>query len=180
MARKPGSRVRDYNAEPSTNQFGPRAVEPHSPWQKLIESSREEKEITLRDLAARADIPAGTLFNWVRNKRGCPPRISYTANMNKRFATALGISPDTLADAYNASAYKPLDPAAIEADPRPAPHVSENSTAFTVDGLKRFLAILKATGRPSFTIGELELSASMIEDQSVKPLDPPKPPGRRS
>jgi transcriptional regulator with XRE-family HTH domain len=176
MARTPGSRVRNYDIEPAQNPFGPQAVEPHSPWQLMIEKAREEKKITLRDLASRAQIPPGTLFNWVRNKRGCPSRSTYTANLNSRFAKALEIKPEDLADAYNRSAYTPIDPAALEEDPppRPAPHISEGATA--LDGLMRFMSILKAAGRESFSIGELELSASMILEASVKPLDKPKPP----
>ena len=186
MARLPGSRIRNYDIEPSDNPFGPKAVEPHSPWQLLVEKTRAEKQITLRQLAALADIPSGTLFNWVRNKRGCPSRSSYTTGVNARFAKALGISEHKLAEAYNNSLFKPLDPKISEPDPRPAPHVSENATAFTVDGLRRFLATLKATGRETFTIAELDLAASMILAHGVKPLDgkdddtpPQPPPGKR-
>ena len=182
MARQPGSRFRDYSAEPSTNRFGPKAVNPFSPWQLLVEKQRVDTKQPLRLIATRAQIPAGTLFNWVRAKRGFPPRTSYTQDLNKRLAAALICDEQELADAYNASAFKPVDPKVIEA-PRPAPlTLQENPTAFTVVGLKRFLAMLKASGRTSFTLGEIELTAGMIlglgVDPSVKPLDDsdPTPP----
>ena len=167
--------------EPSKNRYGPKAVEPHSPWQLLLENARKEKRIALRDLATRAQIPAGTLFNWVRSKKGAPPRLSYTANLNRRLAIALGVTPEELADAYNASAFRPVDPDANESAPRPAPHVSEDATAYTVEGLKRLLATLKATGRTSFTLMELELSINLLLGpnpgaETVKSLDDSAPP----
>jgi transcriptional regulator with XRE-family HTH domain len=182
MARKPGSRARDYSSEPSKNRFGPKAVEPHSPWQLLVEEKRTEKEIALRELASRADIAAGTLFNWVRSKTGAPPRTSYTADLNRRLAAVLGVTADELADAYNASAFKPVDPNASEPSPRPAPHVSEDAATYTVDGLRRLLATLKSTGRTTFTLLELELSIAMLlgpdnAPEIVKPLDGNKPSG---
>lgn len=185
MAREPGSRVRNYDIEPSNNPYGPKAVEPHSPWQLLVEEQRAQKKITLRELATRAQIPAGTLFNWVRNKRGCPSRSSYTSPVNARFARALGISEDKLADAYNQSVFKPLDPRKIEQDVHPAPRTSENASALMGVGLKRFLEHLHATGRTEFGMNELDLAASFILGSAVKSLDqlplengapPPAPP----
>jgi transcriptional regulator with XRE-family HTH domain len=171
MSREPGSRIRNYDIEPAFNPFGPKAVEPHSPWQLLLEKTRADKKITLRELASRAQVPAGTLFNWVRSKRGCPSRSTYTAQVNSRFAKALGIPEQKLADAYNSSVFKPLDINEKPNAPRPAPQVGENASAFTVDGLKRFLAHLRASGRSEFSMTELELAASFILGAPVKPLD---------
>ena len=71
------------------------------------------------------------------------------------------------------------DPKVIEA-PRPAPHrLGENLTAFNVDGLKRFVAMLEASGRANFTLDEIKLTAGMIlgfsESPPVKPLDEESP-----
>lgn len=180
MARQPGSRYRDYKTNPSMNRYGPKAVDPFSPWQIMVENKRRETKQTLRALATRARIPAGTFFNWVRAAKGCPPRTSYTQDINKRLAAALDIDEQDLADAYNQSAFIPVDPNVIEAPPRPAPHaVQETPPAFTIDGLKRFLAMLRASGRTSFTLGEIELTAAMIlgldADPIVKPLDDSPP-----
>jgi len=168
--------MKDYSVEPSDNRYGPQAVNPHTEWQIKIETTRAEKKLSLRELASRANVPSGTLFNWVRAKKGAPPRASYTAGVNRRLAKALGIPEKELADLYNRAAFQPVDPSTPEPErPRPAPHLQENITTFTVDGLRRFLHHLKATGRESFTLLELELAASMILD-SVKPLD--QPPGQ--
>jgi transcriptional regulator with XRE-family HTH domain len=164
MPRKPGTRVRDYSRQPSSNQFGPQATDPYSPWQLLIEGIRQEKEITLRQLAALAQIPAGTLFNWVRAKSGAPSRSSYTSEVNARLSRALGVQEDKLAEAYNQSAFKPVDPQ--HPDPAPAPKTLESLPAQTVDALKRLLAVLKSTGRESYTLGEIELLAGMVISQS--------------
>lgn len=164
MARQPGSRIRNYSIEPSTNEFGPKATDPHSPWQLLIEGIRERKKITIRNLAKKADIPSGTLFNWLRSKKGYPSRSIYTSSVNKRLASALGIKEDELAEAYNKSSFSPVNPKAPDPEPppRPAPQVSENATAFMVDGLKRFMHQLELSGRDSFTLAELKLAASFI------------------
>ena len=103
-------------------------------------------------------------------QEGSAPRASYTANINRRLAKALKIPEKELAELYNRAAFQPVDPSKDEPGPRPAPHVQENATAFTVEGLRRFLANLKATGRDTFSMMELELAASMILN-TVKPLD---------
>lgn len=179
MARQPGSRFRNYKLQPSTNRFGPKAVDPHSPWQLLVEKQRCKTKQSLRDVATRAQIPAGTFFNWSRAKTGAPPRSSYTQDVNKRLAEALELPEQELADAYNASAFCPVDPKVMER--APAPNVQENPSGFIVDGLKRLLAVLKSTGRDHFSLMELELSIQMLlsttaQPDSVKPLDdtPPK------
>jgi hypothetical protein len=171
MARNPGSRARDYDKEPSTNLYGPKPVNPHSPWQLLVEKQREQIQISIRAVATRAQIPAGTLFNWIRARSGAPPRVTYTQDVNKRLAKVLKLKEEELADAYNQSAFRPVDPKVIEkppAPPRPTT-VQENSTVFTVDGLRRFLQMLKASGRTSFTVAELESMAALL----ITPDPPP-------
>ena len=162
MARKPGARIRDYNIEPSTNRHGPRAAEPFSPWQLLVEEQRKIHQLPLREVAILAQVPAGTLFNWLRAKKGAPPRVSYTANINSRLARALKIGEDELAQAYNSSAFRPVDPQSIEVENRSRARRQEGSPSLKLDGLKHLLATLKASGRESFTISELELSIQML------------------
>ncbi len=180
MPRTPGSRGTDYSAKTDVPTYGPRLVDPHSPWQLLVEKWRSEEKVAVRLLASRALIPTGTLFNWLRSKTGAPSRMAYTQDVNKRITKALHPKASgkkfeelekELADAYNKSAYTPVDPNVIES-PRPAPHsLQENSTAFTADGLVRFLQMLKTTGRESFSMAELEFTAVMILGPVVKPLD---------
>lgn len=164
MAIPAGSRRRDYSTNPKPDPVsGPKTVEPHSPWQLLVEGKRSEMSLTLRELASRAQVAQGSLFNWVRAPSGGPSRRIYTANVNLRFANALKLEPEDLAEAYNNSVNKPLDPEAFEPEPAPrAPGFQESSTAFTVDGLKSFLAMAKASGKTTFTYADLEQIAAFI------------------
>jgi transcriptional regulator with XRE-family HTH domain len=150
MARRPGTRIRNYNVEPSKNLFGPKAVEPHSPWQLLIERARLEKGISLREFAAKSEIPSGTIFNWVRSKQGCPTRSNYTSTINNKIAAAIGLDPEELASAYNQSAFRPVDPNVIE----PESKSCAEDRPLTV--LERFLAVLRQSGKDSFTLNDLE------------------------
>ncbi len=164
MARKPGTRARNYSLEPSNNQFGPKATDPHSPWQLLIEGIREEKELTIRQVAAKAQIPSGTLFNWIRSRKGCPSRSAYTSMINKRLAAAIGVPEEQLADAYNRSAFTPINPSNPDpAPPRPAPGLAENPSALEgAAGMTRFMDTLRVSGRNSFTLAELEMISSLV------------------
>ena len=163
MALSPGSRRRIYKDDPRSNKTGPRAVDPHSPWQLLVEKQRKELKLSMRKLATRAQVSDGSLFNWLRNAAGGPTRMSYSANTNRRFAVALGLKPEILAEAYNESLFTPVDPDAIEEPPRPAPHPSKELPAgFSVDGLRRFLAMAEACGKATFTLADLKLIAAMI------------------
>lgn len=157
MARKPGSRSRDYDLEPATNKLGPKAMNPHSQWQLLVEKQRETTKQPIRKIAELSQIPAGTLFNWVRSKRGAPPRASYTDDLNRNLARALRISPEELAEAYNASAFRPLKPDVVEAIERFDGRHPKILSQIAEDGLVRLIAILRASGRLSFSIEELEV-----------------------
>lgn len=167
MARKAGSRVKIYADEPYSSQAGPVRTDPFSPWQLLIEETRarDDIDLSIRALAKKAEVNPSTLFNWLRSKSGGPLRYAYTANINRRLARALDLEPEVLADAYNRSAFKPVDPQANEPAraPRPAPeNLQESSTVYTVDGLKRYLALLEATGQTSFTLDQLKALSGFI------------------
>jgi hypothetical protein len=178
MPRQPGSRIKDYEIDPFSGSSPHRPVNPFSPWQLLVENTRAEKHISLRKLAELSEIPNGNIYNWTRSWRGGPMRTVYTASVNDRLSRALGLDPQELADAYNKSAFMPLDPNKPESDPRPGPRSSGNSAQLDTDGLRRFMATLHATGRDSFRILELEQIASMLfpAQPAVKPLDPGEPP----
>ncbi len=166
MSRRPGSRIRDYQIEPANNVRGPVATNPHSPWQLLIEEIRETREISIRDLAKRAHIPSGTLFNWLRSRRGGPSKSIYTPQINKRLAAAIGVKESKLTDAYNRSVGLPAPhphekPFAAPAE-IPAPLLREEETSFRIEALKRFLHSLEATGKTEFTLQELKFAAAII------------------
>jgi len=161
MARQPGSRIRDFDQQPAANPRGPSHVNPHTPWQILIEDTRGSS-MSIRDLAAKAKIPDATLYNWLRAKRGSPTAANYSASINRRLASALGLDPAVLADAYNRS-QPTLDPDAPDEAPRaPAPQPSGNLPGTQVDGLKRFLAMLDASGAQTFTLDQIKAFAAVI------------------
>lgn len=168
MPRQPGSRIRDYSKEPSQNPHGPKPTEPHSKWQLLVEGKRSEHKISLRDLATRAHIPSGTLFNWVRAKTAAPPRLSYTAAINRRLAAALHISAEELSDAYNQSAFQPLDPNAPSPAPAPAPKTRTASIADFEENLGRIVMVLQSTGNTSFTIDDIKSASSLVLQSKLK------------
>ena len=130
----------------------------------LIADKQKELNLSIRQIAEKAQISDGTFFNWIRSPKGAPPRKSYTQSINKRLAAAIKVTPEELADAYNSSAFNPIDPAVPDPEPAPpAPHgVQEVPTAFVVDGLKRFLSMLRDSKRPTFTLAELESFATLI------------------
>lgn len=177
MAISPGSRRRIYEIDPSQGNAH-KFVDPHSPWQKKIEEARAEKEISLRKLGEMAKVSPATLYNWLRSTRGGPSRTYYTTSVNERIANALRLDPKELAEAYNQSQQRPLDPDQPDPAPRaPAPPSSKGLPAGNPDALKRFMATLHAMGAASYSIAQLEQVASMILDP-VKPLDPPASKGK--
>jgi hypothetical protein len=132
----------------------------------MVEEKRADLKISMRELGIRAQTPQGTIFNWLRNKRGGPPRIIYTSNLNRRFAAALQVDETELAEAYNKSLFTPVDPKAQEEAPRPVPHhLQENSHG----SLRSFLAIVDASGRTSFTPAEIHQIASFILPAGTPP-----------
>jgi hypothetical protein len=166
---KAGDRKKTYPAADSTPSPGRQIfVEPHSPWQLAIEEIRARKEISIRTLAAAAKIPDPTLYNWLRSKSGRPQQRHYSANINRRIAAALGMTPAALAEAYNRSVPQ-LDPDAIDPEPRaPAPQTSENLPATQVDGLRRLRGMLRASEATSFTLAQIEQFIDML----LPPQDP--------
>lgn len=162
MPAQPGSRRRIYGEEPFDGSSPHKPVDPHSEWQVKIEDARAEKGLSFRKLAELSKIPAGNLFNWLRSAKGTPSRTAYSSSVNNRLATALGIDPEELADAYNKSAFKPVDPNTPDPAPRaPRPGPQENLPG-DPESLRGFLGALKATRRPSFSISELETMAAMF------------------
>lgn len=175
MPRSPGYRSSDYSKDS-------RFSEPHSPWQQLIETRRTELEISMRTLGGLAKISANTLFNWLRSPRGCPPIRSYPATVNKRLAEALQLDPQTLQEKYTQSRLEkdkrlwdatpaPHDRKESSKDthPRPAPRapvLEESPAGYSVrDPLSRLLAMLRASGRTSFTLDQIELFADTLRGQ---------------
>ena len=86
-------------------------VEPFSPWQVLIQDRCTELGLSSRALAAkiatkRREYEHTTVWAWLRSPEGAPPGNTYTQDLNRRLAAAIGVSPDVLAEAFEESRRK--------------------------------------------------------------------------
>lgn len=161
MSMRPGARRRDYTSDPDNpeKKNSPKFVDPHSPWQVMIEEARIREHLSIRAVAATSKISAGTLFNWIRSVSGYPSKKHYTPSVNNRLARALKLKPAELAEAYNQSASM-TDAPGSEAPraPRPAP-----GTSGTPSGqIDRLLAVLSQSGRDHFTLDDIRAAAQLV------------------
>ncbi len=81
---------------------------PHSPWQIMVNEKMLATAVSYRDLATATNrtttpIPYSTIYNWLHSRSGAPNHSSYTQEINRAIATALGIRPSELAVAAEAS-----------------------------------------------------------------------------
>lgn len=167
MPPRPGYRRKDYDTEPSKARIGPQFVEPHSEWQLLVEKTRATKRLSIRTLAELSKVPAGTFFNWIRAKSGCPPYTTYKPAVNDRLAKILGLPAESLWQAYKNS---------LDSEPVPAPTFQKNpSLGIPVNleqspaayragtnKLAQFQNMLAATGKQSFSIQEITTLISIL------------------
>jgi hypothetical protein len=120
-------------------------VEPFSEWQLLVQARCQEDNISTRALAAKIATPERkfehtTIWSWLRSPEGSPPSETYTADLNRRLAKALGITPERLAEAFDNSRRK----FAFS-----SPHASQQ-------GPLNILAMLfKSSSRKSWTTAEI-------------------------
>lgn len=95
-----------------------KTADPHSPWQRLVHARMVELDLSLRAVAEKVSTKASPLghtrlYNWIRHVDGYPPKDSYSAEINARLARALELTPERLAEAYEASrkVFHTADPA---------------------------------------------------------------------
>lgn len=105
---KPGTKTGPQPRAQETTRPRPKRVEPFSPWQKLVDQRMIELQVTTRALTekistAKRKFAHTTLWAWLRSVEGCPPKETYTADINRKLAIALEIKPDVLAQAYERS-----------------------------------------------------------------------------
>lgn len=167
---KAGSRRRDYSEQPATNKNGPVFADPHSPWQLMIEAAREEHQLSIREVAQKANVPAGTLFNWLRGQRGFPLKRYYNEKVNDRLARALHLKPEGLLKAYAQSAIADMSLLQEEASEyrttsRPAPRAPDSGKFSSALSASRLIQVLEATGKESFTVAQIKAIVGTLEDQ---------------
>jgi hypothetical protein len=86
-------------------------VKPYSQWQLLVQARCADLNLSTRALASKIASPLRTyehttLWAWLRAPEGTPPGDTYTTDLNRRLATALDLTPDRLAEAFEESRRK--------------------------------------------------------------------------
>jgi hypothetical protein len=134
----------------------------------MVEEHREIQGLSIRALAKETDIPAGTIFNWVRAKSGHPPASSYTEAVNGRLAYRLEVDPKILWKAFKDSLTKrkPAPAPAPMPQENSAPAMKEESAPYrTSPALRpRLIAMLRVTGKQTFTLEEIETILDLLGD----------------
>jgi hypothetical protein len=113
---KAGTKVKDYSKpiqpgdEPKRRRVVKR-VDPFSPWQTLVQDRCAELGISTRALAEKIASPRKTyehttIWAWLRSPEGTPPGSTYTQELNRKLAGAIGVHPDVLATAFEDSRRK--------------------------------------------------------------------------
>lgn len=102
-----GHRVTRYTGTSVVDASGRKRkrAEPFSKWQKLVIDRMTELNMSTRALASKISVatrPVGhtALWAWLRHPDGHPPKQSYDRALNTRLAKALGISAETLMEAF--------------------------------------------------------------------------------
>lgn len=120
----PGGRIIEY-------------VEPHSPFQKLIETARLRYGFTTRSLGAAIGTSQSNVWIWTHNKNGFPSPKSFKEHHLEALSQVLKIPQEEIRSAIDASRswYRPgeLPP------PRP-----------TIDAFKAFIEVLENDKRDRF------------------------------
>jgi transcriptional regulator with XRE-family HTH domain len=81
--------------------------EPHSPFQKLIDSQRKRCGLSGRELTERIGVSQSTLWIWLHNLNGFPHPKSFNSEHVRRLAEVLSISESEIKTALEAS--RPFD-----------------------------------------------------------------------
>lgn len=82
--------------------------EPHSPFQKLVDSARQKQKLSGRELAAKIivdgePVSQSTLWIWLHNENGYPHPKAFTAEHLRQLAKAIKVPIEELKKALDAS-----------------------------------------------------------------------------
>lgn len=102
---------------------------PHSPFQKLIDTVRTRRRISVRGLARKIGVSPSTLWIWLHSENGFPHPKSFKGQHLKKLSHALGLSKKAIERTIDASRH------VYTAREKPTPHVS-------LDALRQFIEIL--------------------------------------
>ena len=149
-------------------------VEPHSPFQKLVEGRRRLMELSGRALAKILNISQSTLWIWMHNENGFPHPKAFKDHHLAALSSTLGISLAELQVALDASRHR------YTAQENPMPHAS-------VDAFRTFIEILDRDQRPRLATSYVRnLAANLYNGSTTGPRiprpdpAPAAPPARRA
>lgn len=114
-------------------------VAPHSPFQKLIDSSRIRLRISVRELARRIGVSQSTLWIWLHSENGFPHPKAFKAQHLRRLSHSLRISKRAIERAIDASRH------VYTAREKPTPHV-------LLDAFQHFIDILEHDRRRTVSV----------------------------
>jgi len=103
--------------------------QPHSPFQKLLDSARQRQRIPVRELARRIDVSQSTLWIWLHNENGFPHPKAFRGVHVERLSRALKLPKRAIERSIDASRH------VYTARERPSPHA-------TLDAFRDFIDIL--------------------------------------
>ena len=103
---------------------------PHSPFQKLIDSARNRRRISVRELARRIRVSQSTLWIWLHSENGFHHPKAFRTGHLEGLSRTLGISKTAIQRAIDASRHL------YTAREKPTPHPA-------LDALQNFIEIME-------------------------------------
>ena len=111
---------------------------PHSPFQKLIDTARHRRRLSVRELARRIRVSQSTLWIWLHNENGFPHPKAFKPEHVARLSQTLGISKNAIQRAVDASRH------IYTAREKPLPH-------HALDAFRDFIGILEHDRRQTIS-----------------------------
>ncbi|HEX4639145.1 MAG TPA: hypothetical protein VH170_06645 [Chthoniobacterales bacterium] len=111
---------------------------PHSPFQKLIDTARRRRRISVRELARRIQVSQSTMWIWLHNKNGFPHPKAFSSKHVGQLGRVLGLSKSAIAKAIDASRH------VYTAREKPTPHA-------TLDAFRNFVEIIEHDRRQTIS-----------------------------
>jgi transcriptional regulator with XRE-family HTH domain len=113
--------------------------EPHSPFQRLIDARRRERELSTRALAKEIGVPPSNVYVWLHGKNGFPYPRSFPPATLRKLASVLDLPASDIEKSIDASRLL------YSQKEIPMPLASR-------DAFKRFIGVLQNDRRQTVTL----------------------------